>query len=77
MNRQPGGHLRLLVGGVILEDDLQVEVLGCLVTEPLEEDEEFVVVMALHALTNDLARGDGEGSKDRRCPLEWECPNFR
>ena len=47
MARQPGQHLRMLVGGVVVEDDVDRLVGGKLALESVEKADEFDMAVAL------------------------------
>ena len=55
MARQPGQHFRMLVGGVVVEDDVDRLVVGNLALDSVEKADEFDVAVALHAAADDGA----------------------
>jgi len=55
MARQPGQHFRMLVGGVVVEDDVDRLVVGNLALEGVEKADEFDMAVALHAAADDGA----------------------
>ena len=52
---QPPFDLRCLVGGVVIDDQVDVQVGQGLAVDPVQETNELLVAMALHALADDLA----------------------
>ena len=60
MALQPGLDLGMLVGGVVVGDQVHVEVLRRLGIDPAQELEPFLMAMARHALADHLAGGDVE-----------------
>src|SRR5215467_11615894 len=60
---QPGQHFRMLVGGVVVEDDVDRLVGGNLALDSVEEADEFDVAVALHAAADNGAIKHAEGGK--------------
>ena len=63
---QPGLHLGVLVGGVVIDDQVESEPFRRLPIELLEEAEELVVAVAVVTLAHDFTGSDVEGSEERR-----------
>ena len=55
MSSEPGFHARVLVGRVVVHDDVQIEFGGGLHIDRVEEANELLMPMARHALANHLA----------------------
>src|SRR3954454_17118740 len=55
---EPLAYLRMLMGGVVVEDDVHELSGGHLCLDSIEEADELLVTMALHAAANDLAFED-------------------
>src|SRR5215207_4211655 len=60
---EPGDHLRVLVGGVVVEDDVDELTGRHRRVEGVEETDELLVPMALHAAAEDGAVEHVEGGK--------------
>src|SRR5829696_6108380 len=60
---EPGDHLRVLVGGVVVEDDVDELTGRHRRLEGVEETDELLVPMALHAAAEDRAVEHVEGGK--------------
>ena len=52
MTRQPGQHLGMLVGGIVVEDDMDRPIGRDLALDGIEEANEFEMAVALHAAAN-------------------------
>src|SRR2546426_8903310 len=63
---QPGFHSSVLVGAVVIEDEMDVERGGDTVVHVLQESEEFLMAMPTLALREDLAVGDVERREKSR-----------
>src|SRR3990167_6857225 len=63
MSPEPRLHARVLVGRVIVHDDMQIECGRGLDVDLLEEADELLMPMARHALANHLAVEHAEGRK--------------
>src|SRR5688572_21309114 len=63
---EPAAHARCLVGAVVVEDQMHVEVRWHLGLDRLEELEELLTPMPPMTLADDFAGGDVEGGKQRR-----------
>ena len=59
----------MLVGGVVVGDQMQVETLGRAAVDEPQEFEPFLVTVALHAFADHFAGGDVKGGKQRRRPV--------
>jgi len=66
---EPLTHLRMLMGGVVVEDHVHELSGRHLGLDSIEEADELLVTMALHASANDLAFEHIESSKQRRCAV--------
>ena len=66
---EPLTHLRMLVGGVVVEDHVHDFFGRHLRLNGVEEADELLVTMALHTSANDLAFEDIESSEQRRCAM--------
>src|SRR4051794_11006110 len=55
---EPLAYLRMLMGGVVVEDDVHELSGGHLCLDSIQEADELLVTMALHAAANDLAFED-------------------
>lgn len=65
---EPLPHLGMLVGGVFVEDDVHDLSGGHPRLDSIEEADEFLVAMALHATADDLAFEHVEGGEQRWVP---------
>ena len=65
MTGQPGFDLGVFVGGVIIQDQVGVEVGGKVVVQMLKKGQELLMTMRWLALGNDAAVEDIEGRKER------------
>src|SRR3954468_6067304 len=63
---EPGNHLRLFVDGVVVEDDVDDLAGRDLCLDGVEEADELLVPVALHAAADDSAVEDVEGGEQRR-----------
>ena len=63
MSSEPGFHARVLVGRVVVHDDMQIEFGGGLQIDLAEEANELLMPMARHALANHLAIEHAESRK--------------
>lgn len=63
--RQPGTHFGVLVGGVIVADQVHIEVLRNAVFDVTQEGQELLVPVAGLALGQDAAISDIQGRKER------------
>ena len=63
MSPEPRLHARVLVGRVIVHDDMQIEFGRGLDVDLLEETDELLMPMARHAVANHLAVEHAEGRK--------------
>ena len=61
MPRQPSAHLRMLVGGIVVDDGMDQLSRGDLRLDRIEEADELLVAMALHVAADDGAIEDIEG----------------
>ena len=61
----PGKHLWTLVGGIVVHDQMDVEVLGHGVFNALEKAEKLLMPVPRPALSEDGSGGDIEGRKER------------
>src|SRR5713101_5613436 len=66
MPLKPSLHLGVLVCGIVVGDQVQVQPLWGVVVDSAQEFKPFLVAVALHALPNNAAGGDIEGGKQRR-----------
>ena len=64
--RQPALHGRGLVGGVVVDDQMQIEIGGSLAVDLFEEVQELLGPMAGQAFADDRASRDIESRKERR-----------
>src|SRR5262249_60543365 len=60
---QPGQHFRMLVGGVVVEDDVDRLVGGNLALDSVEEADEFDVAGGVHAAADNGGIQDAEGGR--------------
>src|SRR5580692_7695146 len=65
MTGQPGFDLGMFVGGVIVQDQMDVEVGGNVVVQMLEKTQELLMAMAWFALRNHASVKHIEGRKER------------
>ena len=63
---EPGAHLRVLVGGVVVEDDVDDLAGRHLGLDGVEEADELLVPVALHVAADDGAVEHVEGGEQRR-----------
>ena len=66
---EPGFDLGVLMGGVIVDDQMQIEVLGRVAVDCAQETEELLMAMARHAFADDPAGGDVERGEQGRRPV--------
>ena len=66
---QPGADLRMLVGRVVVDDEMEVEVVRHVGLDVLQETQQLLATVTGFALRHDLPVGDVEGSEQRRRPL--------
>ena len=66
---EPGSHFRMLVGGVVIDDEMHVEVRRHIRIDMLEEGEELLVTMLSPALGQHLTIGNVESGEQRRRPV--------
>src|SRR6516164_9234608 len=66
MPRQPGADFGMLVGGVIVNDQMHVLLSPGLAVDRIEKADELLMPVAAHALTDDLAVEDIEGGEQGR-----------
>src|SRR3954466_2340858 len=64
MPREPGADICMLVGGVVVHDQVQVQVWRGLLVDPVEEPDELLVSMAAHALADHLPVQHAERGKE-------------
>ena len=62
---EPGAHLRVLVGGVVVEDDVDELAGWHLRLDGVEEADELLMAVALHAAADDRAVEHVEGGEQR------------
>jgi hypothetical protein len=60
-----GFDLGVLVSGVVIDDEMDIEIVGHVGIDVTQEREDFLVPMTLLALADDLAAGDIQGSEQR------------
>jgi len=60
---QPCLNVAMLVGGVVVEDEVEIEFLGRLPVDGPQEAQELVMAAALHALSDHRTSGDIERGK--------------
>lgn len=65
MPGQPGAHLGMFVGAVVVEDDVDGLALGDVAFDPVEEADEFLMPVALHVLPYDRSVQHVERGKER------------
>ena len=58
--RQPGAHLRVLVGGVVVHDEVHVELLRDRFFDVAQKLEKLLMAMPVLALSDHATRGDIE-----------------
>src|SRR5262249_47302948 len=66
MAGQPGLDLRMLVGGIVVDDDMDDLAGRHLGLDGIEEADEFLMPVALHAAADDLALEHVEGGEEGR-----------
>src|SRR3977135_3116530 len=71
MPRQPSPHLGMLVGGVVVEDDMDDFAGRDLRLDGVEEPDELLMAVALHAATDRVALGDSESGEQRVCAVPF------
>ena len=52
---EPGHDVRMLVGGIVVDDDVDGVFLGALGVDDIQKADKLLMAMALHALAEDLA----------------------
>ena len=62
---EPGFDFGVLVGGVVVDDQMDIEIVGHVGIDVTQEREEFLVSVAFLALADDLAAGDVQGGEQR------------
>src|SRR5438128_5094771 len=71
MPLKPSLHLGVLVCGIVVGDQVQVQPLWGVAVDSAQEFKPFLMAMSLHALPDDAAAGDIESSKQRRCSIAF------
>jgi len=73
MTGEPGAHLGVLVGGIVIEDGVDQLAGGHGGLDPVEETDEFLVAMARHALADHCAVEDIQRSEHnaRLLSIRW------
>lgn len=66
---EPGSHLGMLVGSIVVEDDVDGLVVRCLGVNGVEEADELLMTMTLHVAANDGAVENVEGGEQRGCAV--------
>ena len=66
MPRQPGADFGMLVGGVIVNDQMHVLLSRGLAVDRIEKADELLMPVTAHALADDLAVEDVEGGEQGR-----------
>ncbi len=69
MPPQPFDDLRVLVSGVVVEDDVDDLAGRHLCLDLIEKADEFLMAMPLHALADDRAVQHVEGGEQRSCAV--------
>lgn len=69
MPGKPGFDLGMLVGGVVVDHQLQGELLGRVAIDRAQEAQELLVAVSRHAFADDLAGGHFEGGNSIVVPL--------
>ena len=67
--REPGLHLGVVVGGVVIEDEMNVEAFGDLTVDRLEKPEELDVAMTREALADHRPGEDIQRREQCRGPV--------
>src|SRR5215475_15624639 len=52
---EPGPHFGMLMGGIVIDHQMQVEPFGSVPVDRSQKAQEFLVTMPWHALANDLS----------------------
>ena len=68
---KPPPHVRMLVGGVVVEDDVHGRFSRHLRFNCIQKADELLVTMALHATADDLAFEHVESGEQRCCPVAF------
>jgi len=68
---QPGFHYRMVVGGVVVENEMKVDGLGRVAIDCTKKPEEFLVTMTRQALPDDAPIQGVERSEQRRRPVAF------
>src|ERR1700737_228562 len=71
MRLKPRLHLGVLVWGIVVGDQVQVEALWGVAVDGAQEFKPFLMAMSLHALPDDAAGGDIESGQQRRCSIAF------
>src|SRR5207244_3031745 len=66
---EPGLNLGMLVGGVVVDDQVELPPGRGLAVDLVEKADEFLMPMARHALADDLAVEHVERGEQRRCAV--------
>ncbi len=69
MTVEPGSHLGMLVGSIVVENDVDRLVVGHLGVDGVEEANELLMTMTLHVAADDGAVEHVEGGKQRGCTV--------
>jgi hypothetical protein len=69
MARQPSLDVRMLMGGVVVDDDMDDLAGGDLGFDGIEEANEFLMPVALHAAADNFAFEHVEGGEEVVVPL--------
>ena len=68
---QPGAHFGVLVGRVIVQDQMDVQIGGCFPINQAQKGQEFIVAMTLTAFSDDTSGGQVQGGKQGRGAMSY------
>src|SRR5436190_23579421 len=69
MRLEPALDRRSLVGGVVVDDQMQIEIWQGFLVDALEEPQEFPVPVSRHAFADDRAVKHVQGCEQRGCAM--------
>ena len=67
--REPGFHARMLMGAVVVDDQMDVQLFGYSLIDLAQETEELLVPVPRFALSQNLSAGHVQSGEERRRPV--------
>ena len=71
VSSQPGFYSRMLVGSIVVDDQMQIEPVGCLRVDLVEETDELLMPMTRHTITDDFAIEHTQAANKVVVPLRY------